>query len=129
MLAERHQLYQSSLFNDRFAPTIISNEIDRLYHLYVDLIIPEDYSMFSDSVTFKNIRFKVNDYVILSVNSDETKKCMKIHKFVINTEFDKCLIVGRIDHFFYMHGKKSTRQTRVFCAKRNEKFLQALILL
>ena len=102
MLAERHQLYQSSLFNDRFAPTIISNKIDRLYHLSLDVIIPEDYNMFSDSVTFKNIKFKINDYVIVSGSSDETVKCMKIQKFVINTVFDKCLIIGRIVHFIYI---------------------------
>jgi hypothetical protein len=112
MMAERHQLLQASLKDNRFNKSITSNSAKLLDPDMFNIDLPEKYIFCTKSVSFNNVRFGEQDYVVYNYNTDsQTFKIMLINTIFIDKNYQNLIFSGTTVDMFYNY------QTDLYDAK------------
>lgn len=101
LLSERHQLYQSSLFLDRFPNDIVCDKIFPLCPDMFQVNLHKDFTFVSESVVICGITYKKSNYVAIRTDDNFNVVVMKILSIFIQNDYKKVLLYGDIAKFWY----------------------------
>jgi hypothetical protein len=95
-LAERHQLLQVLLKNDRFQAKIATNSAQLYDHAMLNVIVGREIKFIATSTTYNHQKFSENDLIVFGFD-EETQiiKVMDIKYMLISEGFDKLLFLGQ----------------------------------
>jgi hypothetical protein len=101
LLAERHQLYQASLTNDRFPADIVTNSAKIYDQKMFGVPLVEDVKFYAKSVKFNHQLFSQDDYIVFDQNRDTSSlQVMKIKCILLTTDYNKLFFLGPTTEVF-----------------------------
>jgi hypothetical protein len=96
-LAERHQLYQSLLKNDRFQTKILSNSAQLYDPAIFNIEVSHEFKFITRVATYNHQKFAEQDLIVFGFNRNSLSiKVMDIKFMLIDETFNKLLFLGPI---------------------------------